>query len=146
MERFPVVQKVSVEIVDDLDGGIAAQTVPFGLDGVSYEIDLSDENAQALRDELAPYVRAARRTGGRRTRWVANSAGTGGSVSTSTADRARNQEVRAWAAANGFAVSARGRISREVCEAFEAGEVAAAEEAEQPSAKRAPRRRKTAKS
>ena len=49
-------QKVHVLLVDDLDGGDADETVPFGLDGVSYEIDLSAANAQKLRDALAAYV------------------------------------------------------------------------------------------
>jgi hypothetical protein len=44
-------QKVLVEMVDDIDGEVATQTVPFGLDGVSYEIDLSEENAARLREE-----------------------------------------------------------------------------------------------
>ncbi|WP_143263023.1 histone-like nucleoid-structuring protein Lsr2, partial [Amycolatopsis pretoriensis] len=49
-------QRVHVEMVDDLDGSEASQTVPFSLDGVTYEIDLSEDNASALRDELARYV------------------------------------------------------------------------------------------
>jgi hypothetical protein len=44
-------QRVQVQMVDDLDGSEASQTVPFSLDGVTYEIDLSEENASALRDE-----------------------------------------------------------------------------------------------
>jgi len=48
----------------------AAQTVQFGLDGVTYEIDLSDDNAAALRDELARYIGAGRRVGGRKVRAV----------------------------------------------------------------------------
>jgi len=58
-------QRVQVQMVDDLDGSEASQTVPFSLDGVTYEIDLSEENASALRDELARYVASARRIGGR---------------------------------------------------------------------------------
>ena len=52
-------QQVRVEMVDDLDGGVAGQTVPFSLDGVSYEIDLSNDNADELRDALARYVSAS---------------------------------------------------------------------------------------
>jgi hypothetical protein len=61
-------QKVLVETLDDIDGTPAARTIPFALDGVTYEIDLSEENAAALRDELARYISAARRTGGRKVR------------------------------------------------------------------------------
>jgi len=92
-------QKVLVEIVDDLDGDAATQTVPFALDGVSYEIDLSDENAQALRDEFARYIEAGQRTGGRRIRVSAGqstaASGSGRGGSTNTTNREHNQQVRA---------------------------------------------------
>src|SRR5207302_9797372 len=88
-------QKVLVEMLDDIDGTPAAHTVPFSLDGVTYEIDLSDENAAALREELARYIAAGRRTGGRKVR-VAT-----GQPTTSSTDRERNQQTRAWPNANG---------------------------------------------
>ena len=54
-------------LVDDLDGTEAADTVAFALDGVAYEIDLNEENAEKLREALAGYVAGARRVdGGRR--------------------------------------------------------------------------------
>ena len=57
----------TVTVVDDLDGSEAAESVEFALDGVAYEIDLSEDNAEKLRDALAGYVAGARRvTGGRR--------------------------------------------------------------------------------
>ena len=128
-------QKVLVEILDDIDGSTAAQTVQFGLDGVTYEIDLSDENAGALRDELARYIAAGRRIGGRKVRVA-----TGQSTTTSTTDRERNQQIRAWANSNGYEVSERGRLSSEVIAAYEQAQV---EEAEAPAAprKRAPRKK-----
>ncbi len=54
-------QKVQVILVDDVDGGEAAETVSFALDGVSYEIDVSQKNAKALRDALGAWVGHARR-------------------------------------------------------------------------------------
>ncbi|WP_410573851.1 histone-like nucleoid-structuring protein Lsr2 [Amycolatopsis sp. cmx-4-61] len=105
-------QKVSVEILDDLDGSTAAQTVQFSLDGVTFEIDLSDRNASALRHELARYIGAGRRVGGRKVRVATGQ-------STTAADRERNQRIRAWANANGYDVSERGRLSSEVVAAFE---------------------------
>lgn len=128
-------QKVLVEILDDIDGSTAAQTVQFGLDGVTYEIDLSDDNAASLRDELARYIAAGRRVGGRKVRVA-----TGQSTTTSTTDRERNQQIRAWANANGYEVSERGRLSSEVIAAYEQAQVA---EAEAPAAprKRAPRKK-----
>ena len=59
-------QKTQVILVDDVDGSEANQTVTFALDGVTYEIDLNDEHAAALRESLEEWVGKARRTGGRR--------------------------------------------------------------------------------
>ena len=113
-----------VRLVDDLDGEAADETVEFGIDGKSYEIDLSKENASRLRDVLADFVSAARRAGGRRRG--------GGSAGTSTAsggagtapkgrsaiDREQNQAIREWARKRGMKVSDRGRIPAEVLEAY----------------------------
>lgn len=51
-----VAQRVVVTISDDIDGGEAAETVVFALDGKSYEIDLNVANAKKLRKGLAPFV------------------------------------------------------------------------------------------
>ena len=51
-KRIRMAQKVQVLLVDDLDGGDATETVSFGLDGTSYEIDLSAKNADELRDAV----------------------------------------------------------------------------------------------
>ncbi|RSM45773.1 Lsr2 family protein [Amycolatopsis balhimycina DSM 5908] len=129
-------QKVLVEILDDIDGSAATQTVQFGLDGVTYEIDLSDENATTLRDELARFVGAGRRVGGRKVRVA-----TGQSTTTTVSDRERNQQIRAWANANGYAVSERGRLSSEVVSAFEQAQVA---ETETPAPRKRSSRKKAA--
>lgn len=117
-------QKVLVEMIDDLDGSEAGQTVPFGLDGVQYEIDLSDENAASLREELATFIAAARRTGGRKTTVRASAA-------PSAEERERSKAIRTWALDNNWAIAERGRIPREV--------IAAYEESQKPEAK--PRKR-----
>ena len=57
-------QITEVRLVDDLDGGEAAESVAFSIDGKSYEIDLSEKHAAALRDAFAPFVGSARRGGG----------------------------------------------------------------------------------
>jgi hypothetical protein len=131
-------QKVLVETLDDIDGTPAARTIPFALDGVTYEIDLSEENAAALRDELARYISAARRTGGRKVR-VAT-----GQPATTASDRERNQQIRAWANANGYDVSERGRLASEVIAAFEHAQIAEAEEPVKAVRKRAPRKKAAA--
>jgi nucleoid-associated protein Lsr2 len=104
-------QKVHIVLEDDLDGSDASQTVSFALDGTSYEIDLNDKNAAALRDALATYVGHARKvTGSRRGRRSAASATNGHSA----------KEIRDWARSNGHKVPERGRIPGDVREAFEA--------------------------
>jgi hypothetical protein len=95
-------KKVTVTLVDDFDGeGAADETVEFGLDGVSYEIDLSSKNASKLRHDLKQWVEAGRRVGGRRR---GRSAGSG----------------RGRARRNGHNVSTMGRIPADVIDAFHA--------------------------
>jgi nucleoid-associated protein Lsr2 len=88
--------------IDDLDGGDADGIVRFGLDGREYEIDLNGGHAQALRDVLAPYVRAARRVGG-----AARRAARGGRRAPGSGLSAAG--VREWAKAQGIEVKDRGR-------------------------------------
>src|SRR5919199_5694831 len=56
-----VAKQIIHKLVDDLDGGDADETVKFALDGIQYEIDLSEKNATKLREILAPYVAAGSR-------------------------------------------------------------------------------------
>lgn len=66
-EGEQMAKKVTVTLIDDFDGEAAAdETVEFGLDGVTYEIDLSTKNAAKLRNEMSKWVEAGRRVGGRR--------------------------------------------------------------------------------
>ncbi|EID54760.1 histone-like nucleoid-structuring protein Lsr2 [Saccharomonospora xinjiangensis] len=109
-------QKVLVSLVDDLDGSEAEETVEFGLDGVNYEIDLSAENAEELRDALAQYVEHARRAGGRKR--TSGKSAVKAPARSAAVDREQNQAIRAWARKNGFEVSDRGRIPSEVVEAY----------------------------
>ncbi|KAA5829608.1 Lsr2 family protein [Saccharopolyspora hirsuta] len=112
-------QKVTVTLVDDLDGGQADETVEFGLDGVSYQIDLSADNASELRDALANYVSNARRAGGRKK--PGPRPGSGGARSgggSTSADREQNQAIREWARKRGLKVSDRGRIPADIVEQY----------------------------
>ncbi|MDO5498826.1 MAG: Lsr2 family protein [Propionibacteriaceae bacterium] len=101
-------QRVQVILEDDLDGTTADETVRFGLDGVDYEIDLSSDNAQRMRDGLNEWVGHARRV----------PRGRGGAVANRKAGSPT--EIRAWAKANGLEVNSRGRVPTHVREAFEA--------------------------
>jgi hypothetical protein len=114
-----VAQKVTVSLIDDLDGDQADETVEFGLDGKNYEIDLSSKNASRLRDALAEFVAAGRRPGGRRR----GGGGAGGGAASAAArrpsvDREQNQAIRDWARKRGMKVSDRGRIPADVLEAY----------------------------
>ena len=60
-------QKTQIILVDDIDQSAASQTVTFGLDGVTYEIDLNDEHAAALRESIEEWSAKARRVSGRFT-------------------------------------------------------------------------------
>lgn len=122
-------QKVVVSLVDDLDASEADETVEFGIDGSTYEIDLSETNASRLRDVLADYVAHARRSGGRRRSASAPTSSTsstssrrgsggGGGGGRAAVDREQNQAIREWARKQGMTVSERGRIPSEVSEAY----------------------------
>ncbi|MCM2420161.1 Lsr2 family protein [Streptomyces sp. SID13666] len=99
-------QRVVVSLSDDLDGGEAAETIVFGIDGKSFEIDLSAVNADKLRSALSPYVGAGRKHA------------RSGKVYKRTAVAPDPAAVRAWARSNGFDVPPRGRIPKKVYEAF----------------------------
>jgi len=101
-----VAQRVVVTLSDDLDGGEAEETVTFGLDGKSYEIDLTAANASKLRDTLAPFVEAGRK----RAR--------SGKTYRRTSVAPDPAAVRAWARSHGMEVPPRGRIPKKVYEAF----------------------------
>ena len=45
-------QRIQVILIDDITGGDASETVNFALDNVSYEIDLSADNAAKLRADF----------------------------------------------------------------------------------------------
>src|SRR5215213_354303 len=120
-------QRTVVQLVDDIDGthitDSQGETVKFGLDGATYEIDLTDQNAKQLRDAVQVYIANARRVGGGRGR-PAGSANVptqrrGGS-SSAKRDPEQTKAIKEWARANGHKVAERGRISQSVIEAYEA--------------------------
>ena len=106
-------RKVYEQLVDDLDGSDATETVRFGLDGTTYEIDLNEKNAPALRKSLDKYVSVARRAGRSDARRRATPSGRRG------ADRGYDiVQLREWAGANKVKVPARGRIPRSVVDQY----------------------------
>jgi hypothetical protein len=109
-------KQVITSLIDDIDGKPASQTIEFGLDGVSYSIDLSDRNADKLRAALHPYIDAGTRvgrvaSGGRRI-----GVRTGLPARTS---RDQTAAIREWAAKAGHEISNRGRIPARIVAAYE---------------------------
>ena len=90
-------QKVNVLTVDDMDGTEGARRVTFALNDNSYEIDLASHNEKELRDALRPFIRNARKTG----------------------SKAKPSDIRQWAIENGYEVSSRGRLHRDVVKAYD---------------------------
>jgi hypothetical protein len=111
-------QRVEIQLIDDVDGTAATQTVRFALNGRELEIDLNDKNASKLRKALDPYVGAARRlgsaTGTSRRRTLA--------ASSSGMTKQELGNVRAWARSNGYEVADRGRIKSDIIEAYHAAQ------------------------
>lgn len=110
-------RKIVEVLTSDLSGeqGTGIETVKFSIDGKHYEIELTEEEAQELRDLLSAYMSAGRRAAGSRS-----------PRPTSTVSNVEQQTgvkpavVRKWAGENGYDVPARGRIPQEVIEAFNA--------------------------
>jgi len=100
-------QRTIVSLVDDIDGGVASQTVKFGIDGVEYEIDLSDKNAAKLRKALVAYIEGGRKLSrsGRPYKLI--------KLGPSP------QELRAWARSHGYDVPDRGRVPRSIQDAYD---------------------------
>lgn len=120
-------RKVLVTLVDDLDGtelGENGETVEFAIDGQGYELDLSPENAQKVRDAFGQYGQHARKVAQRRA-----SASGGGRRSGATGggrseqDREHTKAIREWAVKHGhMKAESRGRIPTVIREAYEAAQ------------------------
>jgi hypothetical protein len=102
-------QRVEVELEDDLTGGPADETVQFGFDGTAYELDLNARHAADLRHRLAPFVEHARRVRHRVSRVPVRTA----------ASRERSRQIRAWAEQQGIEVADRGRLPAGIIRQYE---------------------------
>lgn len=109
-------KKQITQLVDDLDGTVldngAGSTLRFALEGRTYEIDLSDENADKLRAALAPFIAAGRSVAG-------SGRASSGPRRTSRGSSGDLAAIRSWAQSNGFSVGDRGRISGDVRDAYD---------------------------
>jgi hypothetical protein len=109
-----------VRLIDDLNGSEAAETIDFSLDGRDYQVDLSEDNALKLRDSIAEFVAAARRAPrGPRASGRGNTGGNVNKGAPTRRDREQTAAIRAWAQQHGHVVAERGRVPRNVVDAYE---------------------------
>ncbi len=99
--------RVLTTLQDDIDGSAAVETVRFALDGVEWEIDLSERNANRLRNSLSDFIAHGRKIGGKRRTHA-------------SASQVDTKAVRKWAQANGIELNNRGRIPIDVMERYRA--------------------------
>jgi hypothetical protein len=103
-------RKIHVQLIDDISGEDAQETLRFSLDGTDYEIDLAEENAAGLRTVLAPFI-----AHGWRVRGVSGSR----IARTVPSSREETQKIREWAMAKGHSPNSRGRISQDIRKAYD---------------------------
>jgi hypothetical protein len=102
-------QRVDVQLEDDLTGGPADETVHFSVDGRAYEIDLNAKHAERFRRQLALFIEQARLARSHRSR----------TTTRTTASREQSRQIRSWAARQGMPVSGHGRLPGDVIERYE---------------------------
>jgi hypothetical protein len=114
-------KKMVVETFDDISGEridtnlVPNPTVTFAIDGIEYEIELGAKNQSKLYAHLEPYAKAARKVGGRR----GGGRGAGAATTSSGLTKAEIIKIRDWAQGAGHKVSSRGRLSKDVVEAYQ---------------------------
>lgn len=109
-------QNTIIKLIDDIDGKDADETVVFTFDGVEYQIDLSEKNADKLRTAIEPFVNAAQRIGGRKTRGAGKVTAINGGGRT----KLNRDAIRRFADSQGYpSLSDRGRIPQAIMDAYE---------------------------
>jgi hypothetical protein len=106
-----------VVLTDDLDGSEATQTLNYTVDGQEYEIDLSEENIQRFHEALEPFISKSRQVE-RQPAPVRRARGNGRRRSGSSG-RDDIPQIRAWAQSQGMDVSERGRVKKEIINAYD---------------------------
>lgn len=114
-------QKISVELISDLSGEPGDETVTYGLDGVTYEVDVTSKEAASLREALASYIASSRKVG--------NTRSGGRKAATRSSNSGYDPKaVRAWAQSHPvkddkgevISVPERGRIPGAILDAYRA--------------------------
>jgi len=102
-------QRLEVQLEDDLTGGPADETVAFGIDGRNYEIDLNERHAADFRRQLARFIERATPARPRGSR-----------AARTAASRERSHQIRTWAGHQGYSVADRGRLPRNIIREYDA--------------------------
>lgn len=111
-------ERIVEQLIDDIDGSDisdgSGEEVFFSFRDAYYRIDLSARNVAKLEKLLRPYIDVATKlptsTPGRRPKLSTI-------VRNSTYEH--SQTIRLWARKNGYNIASRGRIGREIVEAYE---------------------------
>ncbi len=108
----------NVVFEDDLTGEEVGaddiRAVRFSYDGVQYEIDLTESSVERMNEAMKPFIRAARRTGGKK---AGGSKAPSGAAANGAKDE--NKIIRQWARDNGHDVPERGRIPQDIRDLYE---------------------------
>jgi len=106
-----------IVLSDDLDESEATQTLNYTIDDQEYEIDLSEENVQRFHAALEPFVSKSRKV--QRQPAPARRGRGDGRRKSSGGGRDDIPQIRSWAESQGMDVSARGRVKKEVIDAYD---------------------------
>ena len=116
-------RRTTVADYDDVDGtSLAAETVTFAFKGTTYEIDLCQENVDAITNDIGAWVALARRTGGKRAQKPSVKPSAAKELATKPRKASRAAAIRRWAAEQNppLEVGTHGRVPEVVAEAFDA--------------------------
>lgn len=110
-----MVKRVSVDLVDDLDGTVidpqGGRTFTFRVEQVDYEMDLTQTNIERFHEAIADYIAAAR---------VISSVDRDKPARSPRRRKSTTElaAIREWARANGFEISSHGRVPVGIKEAY----------------------------
>ena len=114
-------ERVTIELVDGLDGSVADETVHFTWEGKPLVIDLNKKNGDKLRKAIEPFAAAARPGGTAQAPATRRRVSSGSSSGKRQRDSgAATSVIRAWARENSIEVPDRGRLKPDVLQAWEA--------------------------
>ncbi len=113
-------ERVTIQLLDDLDGSEATESIRFAWEGRSLVVDLNQKNADKFRKAIEPFATVARADGvveapaPRRGRPA-------GSTNREKPERDYDiKDLRAWAAERKIELSSRGRIAAEIVAQYKA--------------------------